>query len=51
MMTPLALSQELARGISGSELAVIAGSGHMMLLEQPELSAELIDAWLKRAVI
>lgn len=50
-MTPLSLSQELARGITESELAVIPGAGHMMLLEQPEGSADLIDAWLKRALI
>lgn len=50
-MTPLSLSQELARGITNSELAVIPGAGHMMLLEQPERAAELIAAWLERAVI
>ena len=49
-MTPLALSRELARGIAGSELAVIPNAGHMMLLEQPEHSAELIAAWVKRAL-
>lgn len=50
-MTPLSLSQELARGIRNSELAVFPGAGHMMLLEQPELCAEILDAWLKRAVL
>lgn len=50
-MTPLSLSQELARGILNSELAVLPGAGHMMLLEQPDRSASLIDAWLKRPVI
>ena len=49
-MTPLSLSQELARGIAGSALAVIPKAGHMMLLEQPEHCAELIAAWLKRAL-
>ncbi len=50
-MTPPSLSQGLARGITESELAVIPEAGHMMLLEQPDRSAELIDAWLKRALI
>lgn len=50
-MTPLSLSRELARGVAGSELAVIPKAGHMMLLEQPEKSAELIAAWLDGADI
>ena len=50
-MTPAPLSQELARGIAGSELAVLANAGHMMLLEQPERVAELIGAWLERALV
>jgi len=48
-MTPPSLSQELARGIAHSELAILPNAGHMMLLEQPNRSAALIDAWLKRA--
>ena len=50
-MTPLSLSQALARGIAGSELAVVGDAGHMMLLEQPDHSAELMAAWLERARI
>lgn len=50
-MTPLSLSQELARGIAGSELAVIPKAGHMMHLEQPDYFAELIATWLERAGI
>ncbi len=50
-LTPPSLSQELARGITESELVVFPGAGHMMLLEQPDRSADLIDAWLKRALI
>jgi len=49
-MTPLALSRELARGVAGSTLAVVPNAGHMMLLEQPDYSAELIGGWLERAV-
>ena len=47
-MTPLSLNEELAGGIVDSELAVIPGAGHMVQLEQPELTAELIDQWLTR---
>jgi len=50
-LTPPSLSQELARGITGSELTVIPEAGHMMLLEQPDRSDDIIDAWLKRALI
>lgn len=50
-MTPLALSRELSRGIAESELAILPNAGHMMLLEQPERSAEFIDAWLTGALI
>lgn len=49
-MTPLSLSQALARGIAGSELAAVPKAGHMLLLEQPDRCAALIDAWLKRAL-
>lgn len=50
-MTPLSLSRKLARGIAGSELTVVPNAGHMMLLEQPEHCAKLIEAWLKRGLI
>ncbi len=50
-LTPLSLSRELAQGIAGSELAVVPNAGHMLLLEQPDRCAELVDAWLKRAQI
>ncbi len=34
-LTPPALSQDLQRGISGSELVIVPGAGHMSNLEQP----------------
>ncbi|MCY3781221.1 MAG: alpha/beta fold hydrolase [Chloroflexi bacterium] len=46
-MTPVALSQELEAGIPGSELQIIPSAGHMLQLEQPELTKELIDSWLR----
>jgi 3-oxoadipate enol-lactonase len=36
IVTPPALSQEMHRAISGSELSVIAASGHLSNLEQPD---------------
>lgn len=35
-MTPLSSSEELAHGIHRSELVVIPGGGHMVMLEHPE---------------
>ena len=47
-MTPLALNTELAEGIAGSTLRIIPDAGHMLQLEQPELTADFIDQWLAR---
>lgn len=47
-MTPLSLSQELNAGIPDSDLRIIPNAGHMLQLEQPALTANLIDRWLKR---
>ena len=49
-MTPAALSEELAQGITNSELASIPHAGHMMLLEQPKRTTYLIDKWLARSL-
>ncbi len=48
-MTPAALGEELAQGIANSELALVPHAGHMMLLEQPKRTADLIDKWLARS--
>lgn len=34
-MTPLARTEELARGIEGAAMAVVEGAGHMVMLEKP----------------
>jgi 3-oxoadipate enol-lactonase len=34
-VTPRALAEEMQRGISGAELTVIPGAGHLTNLEQP----------------
>ena len=47
-MTPLALNTELADGTAGSTLRIIPNAGHMLQLEQPEITADFIDQWLAR---
>jgi pimeloyl-ACP methyl ester carboxylesterase len=47
-ITPPELAHEMAAGIVGSRLALIADSGHLATLEQPErVNAALLD-WLER---
>jgi pimeloyl-ACP methyl ester carboxylesterase len=47
-ITPPELAHEMAAGIVGSRLALIADSGHLSTLEQPErVNAALLD-WLER---
>ena len=46
-MTPLALNAKLAAGIPGSTMKIIPNAGHMLQLEQPALTADLIDQWLQ----
>ena len=45
--TPLAMSQEIADGIAGAELASIEAS-HISCVEQPERFAELLDGFIQR---
>ena len=47
-MTPVSRSLELARGIADSTLVVIPGAGHMMMMEQPMLTADAIEDWFNR---
>lgn len=44
----VAEAQEQADGIPGAELAIVAGSGHMIPLEAPHALADLLNAWLAR---
>lgn len=48
LMTPLKSSQYLHQQIAGSQLTVIPGAGHMVVLEQPAAVAREIDAFLDR---
>jgi pimeloyl-ACP methyl ester carboxylesterase len=44
-LTPPAWSEELAAGIPGARLVVVAGSGHLSTLDQPERVTEALVAW------
>jgi len=41
--------RELAAGIPGAELAIVAGSGHMIPLEAPQQLGQLVTRWLAKA--
>jgi pimeloyl-ACP methyl ester carboxylesterase len=47
-ITPPELAHELAAGIVGSRLALIADSGHLSTLEQPERVNAALLGWLER---
>jgi pimeloyl-ACP methyl ester carboxylesterase len=44
--TPLAQSEEIARGIAGSRLEIIEDCGHLSTLERPETVTAAMRAWL-----
>jgi len=44
--TPPQLSREIAAGIPGSRLIVIADSGHLSTLEQPQRVTDALVAWM-----
>ncbi len=46
--TPLVLSQEIAAGIAGSTLTVIEQCGHLVTLEKPAETNEILKGWLSR---
>ncbi len=46
-MTPPAMSHFLADNIEGAKLALIAGAGHMVMLEEPEAFNEVLEAFLE----
>ncbi len=49
-MTPERFSEGLAEGISGAELEVVPGAGHMLPLEQPEETAKRVRGFLERVL-
>jgi 3-oxoadipate enol-lactonase len=42
------IADQLAAGIEGAERAVIKDAGHLIALERPDATAELLQPWLKR---
>jgi pimeloyl-ACP methyl ester carboxylesterase len=46
ILTPPAEAQEIAGGISGAELVVVPGAGHLATLEAPESVTAAMAAWL-----
>jgi pimeloyl-ACP methyl ester carboxylesterase len=48
-MTPLKFSERLRDGIAGADLQVVAGAGHMLPQEQPEVVAGALRQWLERS--
>jgi pimeloyl-ACP methyl ester carboxylesterase len=46
-LTPPAAAQEIAAGIAGSRLVVIAQSGHLSTMERPEAVNAALVEWLK----
>jgi len=49
-ITPLALSEQMHRDISGSELTVIKGAGHMSNMEQPTAFNDALAGFLEHRV-
>lgn len=47
VLTPLDLSQEIAAGIPGARLEIIADSGHLSTMERPEAVNRVLRAWLQ----
>lgn len=46
-LTPPELADEIAQGISGARLEVVAQCGHLSTLDQPERVTALLDSWLR----
>jgi pimeloyl-ACP methyl ester carboxylesterase len=46
-LTPPALAHEMAAGIRGARLVVVADSGHLSTLEQPQAVTAALVAWMR----
>jgi pimeloyl-ACP methyl ester carboxylesterase len=46
-LTPPALAHEMAAGIRGARLVVVADSGHLSTLEQPQAVTAALIAWMR----
>ncbi|MGB2964144.1 MAG: alpha/beta hydrolase [Anaerolineales bacterium] len=47
-MTPLRFSEELEGGIQGADLVILPQTGHMVPLEKPQSTADLIRTFLRK---
>jgi pimeloyl-ACP methyl ester carboxylesterase len=47
LLTPPEHAREIAHGIAGARLEILAGAGHMLTLEQPERVTALLLGWLQ----
>ncbi len=47
-MTPLRFAEQLREGIQDADLQIIPGAGHMVPLEQPDKTADLIRGFLEK---
>jgi len=50
VLTPPALAQEIAAGIAGARLEIIAECGHLSTLERPQAVNQAMRAWLSVAL-
>ncbi len=50
-MTPLRFSEELERVIQDAEMVVLPQTGHMVPLEKPQSTAELVRTFLKKVLL
>ncbi len=48
-LVPVAAAQQVAEGIPHGEVVILGGSGHLLLMDEPERSAAAIDAYLTRS--
>ncbi len=46
-LTPVAMSEEIARGIPGATLEVVEDCGHMSTMERPDRVTDLMRRWLE----
>ena len=42
------IADQLAAAIAGAERAVVKDAGHLIALERPDETAELLQPWLER---
>jgi len=45
-LTPPALAQEIAAGVAGSRLVVVADCGHLSTMERPDAVNPALSNWL-----